>query len=49
MWRIATACGARFVSEEEWRAVDPAGRAFENANTPEDVARLGLDAPAPPG
>ncbi len=42
MWRIATAVGARFVSEEEWRAVDPGGRSFENANTPEDVERLGL-------
>jgi len=42
MWRIASACGARFVGEEEWRVVDPQGRSFENANTPEDVARLGL-------
>jgi molybdenum cofactor guanylyltransferase len=42
MWKIATAVGARFVSEEEWRRVDPEGRSFENANTPEDVARLGL-------
>lgn len=46
MWKIATACGARFVSEEEWRSVDPEGRAFENANTPEDVVRLGLATPA---
>jgi molybdenum cofactor guanylyltransferase len=45
MWKIATACDARFVAEEEWRAVDPEGRAFENANTAEDVARLGLDPP----
>lgn len=43
MWRIATAVGARFVSEAEWRAVDPGGRSFENANTPEDVERLGLE------
>ncbi len=43
MWRIATAVGARFVTEEEWRAVDPGGRSFENANTPEDVERLGLE------
>ncbi len=42
MWKIATACGAHFVPEEEWRTVDPAGRSFENANTPADVARLGL-------
>lgn len=34
--------GARVVEEDEWRAVDPAGRAFENVNTPEDAARLGL-------
>jgi molybdopterin-guanine dinucleotide biosynthesis protein A len=43
MWKIATAVGARFVSEEEWRAVDPEGRSFENANTPDDVTRLGLE------
>jgi molybdopterin-guanine dinucleotide biosynthesis protein A len=47
MWQIATACGARFLVDEEWRAIDPEGRAFENANTPEDVARLGLGDPAP--
>jgi len=46
MWKLATACGAHFVAEEEWRAVDPEGRSFENANTPEDVARLGLGDPA---
>ena len=45
MWKIATACGARFVAEREWREVDPEGRALENANTPEDVARLGLAGP----
>jgi len=45
MWKLATACGARFVAEEEWREVDPEGRAFENANTPEDVARLGIEGP----
>jgi molybdopterin-guanine dinucleotide biosynthesis protein A len=45
MWKIATAVGARFVTEEEWRAVDPEGRSFENANTPEDAARLGLAGP----
>ena len=44
MWQIATACGARFLTDEDWREIDPSGRAFENANTPEDVARLGLDA-----
>jgi len=45
LWKLATACGARFISEEEWRVVDPAGRAFENANTHADVVRLGLEAP----
>lgn len=45
MWKIATAVGARFVSEERWREIDPEGRAFENANTPEDLARLGLEGP----
>lgn len=45
LWKIATAVGARFVHEQDWRLVDPAGRAFENANTPEDVARLGLGDP----
>ncbi len=45
LWQLATAVGARFVGEEEWRAVDPGGRAFENANTPEDARRLGLDGP----
>jgi molybdenum cofactor guanylyltransferase len=39
---LATAVGARIVEEAEWRTVDPAGRAFENANTPEDADRLGL-------
>jgi molybdopterin-guanine dinucleotide biosynthesis protein A len=45
MWRIATAIGARLVPEEEWRAVDPLGRSFENVNTPEDALRLGLTLP----
>jgi molybdenum cofactor guanylyltransferase len=42
MWKIATAVGARFATEEDWRRVDPEGRSFENANTPEDLVRLGL-------
>jgi molybdopterin-guanine dinucleotide biosynthesis protein A len=46
MWQIATACGAHFLGEEEWAEIDPRGLAFENANTPEDVARLGLGGPA---
>jgi molybdopterin-guanine dinucleotide biosynthesis protein A len=39
---FARACGARVVDEAAWREHDPAGRAFENVNTPEDAARLGL-------
>jgi molybdopterin-guanine dinucleotide biosynthesis protein A len=42
---LAGAVGAHRVSAGEWRQVDPGGRAFENANTPEDLARLGLDPP----
>jgi molybdopterin-guanine dinucleotide biosynthesis protein A len=34
--------GAAVVEEEAWRSVDPDGLAFENVNTPEDAARLGL-------
>src|SRR6266540_4082536 len=41
MWGVATAVGARFVPEAWWREIDPSGRAFENANTPEDLHRLG--------
>ncbi len=44
---IATAVGARIVPAVEWRVVDPGGRSFENANTPEDLRRLGLEPPAP--
>lgn len=46
---LAAAVDARVVAEDEWRGVDPQGRSFENANTPADAARLGLEAPAPPG
>jgi len=42
---IARAVRAAIVEEREWRTVDPDGRAFLNANTPEDLARLGLEAP----
>ncbi len=45
LWRIATAVGARVVPEAAWRAFDPDGRTFANANTPEDLARLGLEVP----
>ncbi len=46
--QLARAVPAHVVEEEEWRSVDPEGRALENANTPEDAARLGLtwDPPA---
>jgi molybdopterin-guanine dinucleotide biosynthesis protein A len=42
LWRFAEGLGATVVEEEAWRAVDPGGRAFLNANTPEEAARLGL-------
>ena len=45
MWRIATAVGARFVTEAEWREVDPEGRAFANVNTREDAERFGVEVP----
>ncbi len=48
MWAVATAVGARLVSEDEWREVDPEGRAFANANTPEEAAELGLTLPPAP-
>jgi molybdenum cofactor guanylyltransferase len=41
---VARAISARVIEEAEWRAIDPDGNAFENANTPADVARLGLEA-----
>jgi hypothetical protein len=34
------------VEAGEWKLVDPRGRSLENANTPEDLARLGLEPPA---
>jgi molybdopterin-guanine dinucleotide biosynthesis protein A len=43
--QLAAALGARVVAAEEWRQVDPAGRSFENANTHEDLRRLGLVPP----
>jgi molybdopterin-guanine dinucleotide biosynthesis protein A len=39
---LAERVGARIIEESEWRMIDPDGRAFENVNTPEDAARLGL-------
>jgi molybdopterin-guanine dinucleotide biosynthesis protein A len=41
--RLATLAGAVIVEPEAWRRVDPDGRAFLNANTPEEAARLGLE------
>lgn len=40
--RLAGLVGARLLEEEAWRAIDPEGRAFLNANTPEEAAALGL-------
>jgi molybdopterin-guanine dinucleotide biosynthesis protein A len=45
LWALAQAVGAVVVEEREWRLIDPEGRAFENVNTAEDVARLGLGLP----
>ncbi len=42
MRALAGLVGARIIEESEWRMIDPDGRAFENVNTPEDAARLGL-------
>jgi molybdopterin-guanine dinucleotide biosynthesis protein A len=42
---IAAAAGARVIPASAWREVDPEGRSFENVNTPEDLARLGLEPP----
>lgn len=43
---IVRAVKAVIVEEDRWRAIDPGGRAFANANTPEDLVRLGLSPPA---
>jgi molybdopterin-guanine dinucleotide biosynthesis protein A len=42
---VAAEVRTRVVEEAEWRTVDPALRSLENANTPEDAARLGLERP----
>jgi len=42
LWRLATEVRATVVPEAAWRAFDPDGRTFANANAPEDLARLGL-------
>jgi len=46
LYDVAAAVRLVEVGEADWAAVDPSGRAFENANTPEDLARLGLALPA---
>jgi molybdopterin-guanine dinucleotide biosynthesis protein A len=40
---LAAAVRTRIVEEADWRTVDPALRSLENANTPEDARRLGLE------
>jgi molybdopterin-guanine dinucleotide biosynthesis protein A len=40
---LAALVRTRVVEEAEWRTVDPALRSLENANTPDDVRRLGLE------
>jgi molybdopterin-guanine dinucleotide biosynthesis protein A len=40
--RLAEQVGAVVVEAAAWREVDPAGRAFLNANTPAEVEALGL-------
>jgi molybdopterin-guanine dinucleotide biosynthesis protein A len=40
--RLVELCGAAVVEAADWAAVDPAGRAFLNANTAEEAGRLGL-------
>ena len=42
---LAGAVGATIVPADEWRRIDPGGRSLENVNAPEDLARLGLEAP----
>lgn len=43
---LARSVHSAVVEESEWRAIDPDGRAFANANTPEDLVRLGLVLPS---
>lgn len=45
---LLAAVGARLVPEAEWARIDPHGRSLENANTPEDLERLGLAPPPRP-
>ncbi len=45
LWNLSLLVNAAIVEEPEWRVVDPEGRAFANANTQGDLARLGLTRP----
>ena len=42
---IADVAGARLLTEEEWRSVDPAGRSFANVNTHAEAAALRVEIP----
>ena len=42
---LAAGVRTRIVEEPEWRSVDPDLRSLENANTPDDARRLGLEPP----
>ncbi len=42
MQRLVALVGAAVVEADEWRGVDPEGRAFLNANTPDEASRMGL-------
>lgn len=42
---LARAVAPCVIEEAEWREVDPGARSLENANTPADALRLGLEPP----
>jgi molybdopterin-guanine dinucleotide biosynthesis protein A len=42
---VAREVGAQLVTEEEWRSIDPCGRAFANVNTPADADALFVKCP----
>jgi molybdopterin-guanine dinucleotide biosynthesis protein A len=45
MWALASTVRLNVMEEGEWAELDAEGRCFSNANTPEDVARMGLALP----
>lgn len=45
MWEVAAKIGARIIDETEWSLIDPEGSSFANANTAEDLIKLGLSQP----